>query len=462
MQHFYFKALCMGPKKAKGSTVIDGVDTSSMSREQLEQFALRLRNEMEREREERNFFQLERDKLRTFWEITRKQLEEAKAVIRNKERDVEVAQELADQDTKNVMQEMKHLQYEHQSHIGELKAEMMTQLKMAQEDHSLQERELLNDKRDLRRLLREKEENSELEVQQLKLKHSELLSQERGKFKEEIDAMTKLFEQRLQSYKEEAEVRHEMELSEVEERKNGQISELIQTNENAYKEMKGYYNDITLNNLALINSMKEQMEELRIQSDKDLKNHSEVMAENRRLVEPLKQSQSELVELRKKLQYYDRDKATLNRVKTRLASTQKQLSSLKLESDVLQMRCEKLVEERDQLKNMFEKSILELQQKSGLKNSLLERKLEYIEKQTEQREAILGEVLSLAGIEPQSLSIRIEKLLVQKNDKIQDLRYELARVSKMYDDLLSMMEAKLAKYGITLKDLELSSMRLEK
>ncbi|KAL9693844.1 hypothetical protein quinque_013129 [Culex quinquefasciatus] len=452
----------MGPKKAKGSTVIDGVDTSSMSREQLEQFALRLRNEMEREREERNFFQLERDKLRTFWEITRKQLEEAKATIRSKERDVEVAQELADQDTKNVTQEMKHLQYEHQSHIGELKAEMMTQLKMAQEDHALQERELLNDKRELRRLLREKEENGELEVQQLKLKHSELLSQERARFKEEIEAMTKLFEQRLASYKEEAEVRHEMELSEVEERKNAQISELIQTNENAYKEMKGYYNDITLNNLALINSMKEQMEELRIQCDKDLKNNSEVMAENRRLVEPLKNAQTELVELRKKLHYYDRDKATLNRVKSRLSSTQKQLSSLKLESDVLQMRCEKLVEERDQLKSMFEKSILELQQKSGLKNSLLERKLEYIEKQTEQREAILGEVLSLAGIEPQSLSIRIEKLLVQKNDKIQDLRYELARVSKMYDDLLSLMEAKLAKFGITLKDLELGSLRVEK
>lgn len=54
--------------------VIDGVDTSAMSREQLEKFAHNLRNEMEREREERNFFQLERDKLRTFWEITRNQL----------------------------------------------------------------------------------------------------------------------------------------------------------------------------------------------------------------------------------------------------------------------------------------------------------------------------------------------------------------------------------------------------
>ncbi|XP_058443566.1 dynein regulatory complex subunit 4 [Malaya genurostris] len=452
----------MGPKKGKGSTVIDGVDTSSMSREQLEQFALRLRNEMEREREERNFFQLERDKLRTFWEITRKQLEEAKATIRSKERDVEVAQELADQDTKNVMQEMKHLQYEHQSHIGELKAEMMTQLKMAQEDHALQERDLLNDKRELRRLLREKEENGELEVQQLKLKHSELLSEERSRFKKEVEAMMKLYEQKLQNYKEEAEIRHEMELSEVEERKNAQIAELIQSNENAYKEMKGYYNDITLNNLALINSMKEQMEEMRVQVDKDMKNHSEVMAENRKLVEPLKQARSELIELRKKLQYYDRDKATLNRVKTRLSTTQKQLSSLKLESDVLQMRCEKLVEERDQLKSMFEKSILESQQKSGLKNSLLERKLEYIEKQTEQREAILGEVLSLAGIEPQSLSIRIEKLLVQKNDKIQDLRYEFARVSKMYDDLLSLIESKLSKFGITLKDLELGNLQVEK
>lgn len=45
-----------------------------MSREQLEKFALNIKAEMEREREERNFFQLERDKLRTFWEITRNQL----------------------------------------------------------------------------------------------------------------------------------------------------------------------------------------------------------------------------------------------------------------------------------------------------------------------------------------------------------------------------------------------------
>lgn len=55
---------------------------SDMPREHLEKYALRIREELEREREERNFFQLERDKLRTFWEITRQQQEENKAELR--------------------------------------------------------------------------------------------------------------------------------------------------------------------------------------------------------------------------------------------------------------------------------------------------------------------------------------------------------------------------------------------
>lgn len=53
-----------------------------MTREQLEVFCHRIKEENEREREERNYFQMERDKLRTFWEITRNELEEARAKLR--------------------------------------------------------------------------------------------------------------------------------------------------------------------------------------------------------------------------------------------------------------------------------------------------------------------------------------------------------------------------------------------
>ena len=105
---------------------------------------MRLRDEVEREREERNFFQLERDKISTFWEITKKQLDEVKAELRNKDREIEEVEErhaveikvraleidnsvcasslLARQVYK---QKVKHLLYEHQNQTTELKSDRM-------------------------------------------------------------------------------------------------------------------------------------------------------------------------------------------------------------------------------------------------------------------------------------------------------------------------------------------------
>lgn len=59
----------------------------------MEEHVGRIREELDREREERNYFQLERDKIHTFWEITRRQLEEKKAELRNKDREMEEAEE---------------------------------------------------------------------------------------------------------------------------------------------------------------------------------------------------------------------------------------------------------------------------------------------------------------------------------------------------------------------------------
>ena len=42
----------------------------------------------------------------------------------------------------------------------------------------------------------------------------------------------------------------------VEERKNAQINTLMRNHEKAFSDIKNYYNDITLNNLALINTLK--------------------------------------------------------------------------------------------------------------------------------------------------------------------------------------------------------------
>lgn len=54
---------------------------------------MRLREELDREREERNYFQLERDKVSSFWEISKEELEQVRAEVRNKDRQMEEAEE---------------------------------------------------------------------------------------------------------------------------------------------------------------------------------------------------------------------------------------------------------------------------------------------------------------------------------------------------------------------------------
>ena len=103
--------------------MVDASPVDEMTPEQLRDHNDRLREEVDREREERNFFQLERDKVNAFWEISKKQLDEAKATIRVKERELEDAEERHQVEIKVYKQKVKHLLYEHQSDVTELKQE---------------------------------------------------------------------------------------------------------------------------------------------------------------------------------------------------------------------------------------------------------------------------------------------------------------------------------------------------
>ena len=48
-----------------------------------------LQTEKEKEAEDRNYAQLERDKIDSFWEITKAELEESKSALRVKDREAE-------------------------------------------------------------------------------------------------------------------------------------------------------------------------------------------------------------------------------------------------------------------------------------------------------------------------------------------------------------------------------------
>ncbi|KAG5897821.1 hypothetical protein JTB14_011821 [Gonioctena quinquepunctata] len=455
----------MPPKKkagGKGATgnIIDGVDTTQMTREQLEVFCLRIKEENEREREERNFFQMERDKIRTFWEITRNELEEARAVIRNKDRQIEESTEKNEDELKFYKQKVKHLQYEHQNNLTECKAEALVALKIAQDEHSEKERELLQDKRDLKSVSRETELSHQDQTKTLKLQHSEELSKARGEFENKAKELESKYEKKYNELKIQLNAMHDMEISEVEERKNLHITDLTKYHERAFNEMKNYYNDITLNNLALISSLKDQMEVLRKQNERMTKQVADLTAENKKLTTPLKQALDDVKEYKRQLQNYEKDKISLANTKATLSQKMKELADLRWSYDALELRFETLQLERNELHSRFVKAVLEVQQKTGVKNMLLQKRLQTVSQVAEHRDIIIGELNAALQQPPARSNQKLADILSKKNAMISDLQYELARVCKAHDDLLETFEEKLVQYGIPKQELGFTPLRI--
>ncbi|XP_069073289.1 dynein regulatory complex subunit 4 [Pleurodeles waltl] len=442
--------------KAKKSTVVDGVSTEEMSKEQLEEHIVRLREELDREREERNYFQLERDKIHTFWEITRRQLDEKKSELRNKDREMEEAEERHQVEIKVYKQKVKHLLYEHQNNISELKAEGSVTMKLAQKEHRAQEGDLRKDMRTLKVELKEQELANEMVVKNLKLKQDEEITRLRNDFERQVREIEAKYDKKMRVLRDELELRRKTEIHEIEERKNGQINALMKNHEKAFSDIKNYYNDITLNNLALINSLKEQMEDMKKKEDRMEKEMQDLQLQNKRLVEPLQKAREDVGELHKQMDNYEQDKASLVSTKARLKLTDKELKDLQWEHEVLEQRFSKVQAERDELYKKFTKAIQDVQQKTGFKNLLLERKLLALSDTLEKKEAQLNEVLSASNLDPNALTIvtrKLEDVLDSKNNAIKDLQYELARVCKAHNDLLRTYEAKLRAFGIPVEEL---------
>lgn len=182
----------------------------------------------------------------------------------------------------------------------------------------------------------------------------------------------------------------------------------------------------------------------------------EIAQENKRLSEPLTKALKEVEALRQALANYDKDRLSLTQTKARLLAAEKQIKNLEWEAEVLQQRFSKVQSERDELYDRFESSIYDVQQKTGLRALLLEKRLEAAGEALELKEAQLAEVLTAANLDPGTLNAinkRLEEVLENKNQIIKALQYDVAKVSKAHNDLIRVYEAKLSEFGVPVDEL---------
>merc|ERR1712157_467827 len=141
-----------------------------------------MQSDMNKEREERNYFQLERDKIATFWEITRRQHEQCKSQLKNKDREMEDAEERHQVEIKVYKQKVKHLLYENQQNIAEVRGEAAAQLNLQHNAHNEAERDLKVQNRTQSKFAREAELAHEDNIKELRRENDAKESELRTEF----------------------------------------------------------------------------------------------------------------------------------------------------------------------------------------------------------------------------------------------------------------------------------------
>merc|ERR1712167_352106 len=103
--------------------------------------------------------------------------------------------------------------------------------------------------------------------------------------------------------------------------------------------------------------------------------------------------------------------------------------------------------------------IYDVQQKAGLKNLLLEKKIDAIDEALETTESQVAELLASAKVDPSTssgISQKLDQVIKFKNEIIEQLTEEVTRIKDSHRTMVRTYESKLAEYGIPPQELGFS------
>jgi len=399
----------------------------------------------------RGFVVCGQDQVQQFYDLVHDEVRQLESEIRNAEANMEGMQHEHQEEIKAYLRKVVHLEYEHSNNIDA--AQQAGKLDREAEEAGFLSRkaELNHAKLTLKEDLRREELAHENEVRGLKEVERKELQKLREEFQRNHRELEQKYQNRLNELTEDLELRRKMELHEIEERKNRHINDLIRNHDKAFAEMKAYYNAITADNLALIKTLNDDIDELKNSQYRNEQALLEMERKNELLAAPLTQAQNEVKELQAKLTNYAKDKSSLRHAKARLLALDESHKALAEQHAVMLKQYQKMEEERDTLYRTFESTIERVQHKNNEKNSLLGKMIEEYGDVFEAKKAQFTSVLRASNLDPvvlASVTKKLDDVLTAKNEQINELRYETAKVMKAHNDLVRVYEAKLSQMGV--------------
>jgi len=445
----------MPPKKDKKKKIeeapVEETEYDTMDLEMLREVVPMLKQQLEKSMLDRNYVQLERDSIQQYFDITRREVRELELAIAAKDREMELLEDNHRVELRVYQQKVKHLEYEHRNNIKGIVRDGTHLLESEQQNHESRERELLRVKEALKFEQMQFDLLNASKVAEVRQSHDKQLIKLRQQFEDGLGELTSRSEGRLKILESDLELRRRVEVHEVEERKNQHINDLIKNHKKAFSQMKAYYNDITAGNLQLIKRLQKQVEELKDRSVSNKKMLLEFVQENQKLSEPLSKVTAEIADVQTLLRERTKDQMALRNAHSRFAEIGKNSKAMKMQYQQLEEDFTRVERERDQLYNSFEESIQRVQQQSDFHNQALEQRLRSVESNAEKASLQVEEIIRAANLDSAEMArvmASLNQMLSAKDDAIKEIKFQVIRLKKSFNDSLGTFTAKLKELGI--------------
>lgn len=417
---------------------------------------VKLREDTSTEDEFAALYQQERERINYFWIAEKKNLEDKQADLRNKEREVQDLRDRHQVEINTWKQRVKHLLYQNLDKLVDKKTEAEETLINSEVDHRVDQRELKEDKRALKRQKKEVEVCHEDYMRAVKKDQDKKMTAVRHEFERKSTELKNRYTERMNKTRSDMEAKKKAMIERIEAKMNQAIKELTAEHHDKYIKIKTYYNSITSSNFEMIKELKEKVGKHRVTEAEDLKKLRKLELKKKDRAEPLKETRIKVEAKNEELEKYRHDKDSLHKTRDQIVNLENEINNWTWEYEVLKQQHDYVSQERNELYSHYHTAVAEVQQKSGLKNLLLQKKLETINETLEAKDVQLHQVLTAANLDPRTMAIvtrSLEDIEHRKNETISEIQAELKKIRESHNNMVKTYEGKLAEFGIPVEEL---------
>ena len=278
----------------------------------------------------------------------------------------------------------------------------------------------------------------------------------RAEFERIANEIQLKYKHKMLLLREEMERKRKAQIQAIENKKNQAIKELTSKHAKKYADIKNYYQEITNTNLDIIKQLKDELTEAKKEDTAKQKQKMDQEEANKQVVVPLQEASDEVKKLSEKKRVHDQIMDKLKECQAQIMDHDAVLKDVEWQYEVRLQQFQYLQREKKELFDSFHQTVYELHQKTGLRNLVLEKKLETVQESLETKDAQINQLLAAARIDPATLGVirsTLEEVENLKNEAIKEIQAELKKIREAHSNMVKTYEGKLSEFGIPVEEL---------